>query len=184
MILNDDLIIRNALLKLGEVGTYNDNRSGIYKNAKIILNEVVLPSCAMDTDFSFNSVTVTLNKSGSTTPLGEYRYNMPADFISLCQYYPEKSARVENENICSFETELSIRYCRRITLAEYPLYMQNYLISTLAHRLSQTYSTYNAKLDELNLEQKRLEGAIKTSEGFVSVNETREVNPYSFGLDY
>ena len=138
-------IIELAFLKLGEVGQiYSDNRTEQYEVAGKLLDNI-LDTVALDTDFSFNAVTVNLDKNiNSKNDFDEYRYNIPNDFLVLIRY--SDNMKLEGEFIYSTNDSLNITYCRNIAIEEYPQYMKNYLILKLAVELCNTYSAYENKL--------------------------------------
>ena len=139
-------IIESAFLKLGEVGQiYSDNRTEQYEVAGKLLDNI-LETVALDTDFLFNATTVNLNKNiNSTNDFGEYRYNIPNDFLTIIRY--SDNMKFEGEFIYSTNENLNITYCRKIAIEEYPSYMKNYLILKLSVELCNTYSAYSDKLN-------------------------------------
>ena len=159
-------IIESAFLKLGEVGQiYSDNRTEQYEVAGKLLDNI-LETVALDTDFLFNATTVILNKNiNSTNDFGEYRYNIPNDFLALIRY--SDNMKFEGEFIYSTNENLNITYCRKITIEEYPAYMKNYLILKLAVELCNTYSAYSDKLSTIHgyLSDEMIK--IKNNEGLV-----------------
>ena len=139
-------IIESAFLKLGEVGQiYSDNRTEQYEVAGKLLDNI-LETVALDTDFLFNATTVSLNKNiNSSNDFGEYRYNIPNDFLTIIRY--SDNMKFEGEFIYSTNENLNITYCRKIAIEEYPSYMKNYLILKLSVELCNTYSAYSDKLN-------------------------------------
>lgn len=142
-------IIESAFLKLGEVGQiYSDNRTEQYEVAGKLLDNI-LETVALDTDFLFNATTVNLNKNiNSTNDFGEYRYNIPNDFLTIIRY--SDNMKFEGEFIYSTNASLNITYCRKIAIEEYPQYMKNYLIYKLSVELCNTYSAYSDKLNTMH----------------------------------
>ena len=142
-------IIESAFLKLGEVGQiYSDNRTEQYEVAGKLLDNI-LETVALDTDFLFNATTVSLNKNiNSTNDFGEYRYNIPNDFLTIIRY--SDNMKFEGEFIYSTNENLNITYCRKIAIEEYPQYMKNYLIYKLSVELCNTYSAYSDKLSAMH----------------------------------
>lgn len=142
-------IIESAFLKLGEVGQiYSDNRTEQYEVAGKLLDNI-LETVALDTDFLFNATTVNLNKNiNSTNDFGEYRYNIPNDFLTIIRY--SDNMKFEGEFIYSTNENLNITYCRKIAIEEYPQYMKNYLIYKLSVELCNTYSAYSDKLSTMH----------------------------------
>ena len=142
-------IIESAFLKLGEVGQiYSDNRTEQYEVAGKLLDNI-LETVALDTDFLFNATTVNLNKNiNSSNDFGEYRYNIPNDFLTLVRY--SDNMKFEGEFIYSTNENLNITYCRKIAIEEYPQYMKRYLIYELAVELCNTYSAYENKLNTMH----------------------------------
>lgn len=152
--LSRDNVIQTALLKLGEVEVYNNNKSDIYKIANKLLDNV-LDTVATKNDFLFNSSTVTLTKYGETVD-GEFIYNKPIDFLNKITFL-KGEGRIENEFIYSNSEDLQLRYCKKISFYEVANYMQDYLIYALATELAETYTQYTDRLEVLNtrLEQER-----------------------------
>ena len=142
-------IIESAFLKLGEIGQiYSDNRTEQYEVAGKLLDNI-LETVALDTDFLFNATTVNLNKNiNSSNDFGEYRYNIPNDFLTLVRY--SDNMKFEGEFIYSTNENLNITYCRKIAIEEYPQYMKNYLIYKLSVELCNTYSAYSDKLSTMH----------------------------------
>ena len=142
-------IIESAFLKLGEVGQiYSDNRTEQYEVAGKLLDNI-LETVALDTDFLFNATTVNLNKNiNSSNDFGEYRYNIPNDFLTIIRY--SDNMKFEGEFIYSTNDSLNITYCRKIAIEEYPQYMKNYLIYKLSVELCNTYSAYSDKLSTMH----------------------------------
>lgn len=142
-------IISNALLKLKEVNYYNDNKSDTYKMADFLFNNV-LNFTATRVDFRFNATTILLNlNSNSKNYLDEYRYNLPNDFLNKIEFVGG-TGRIENEFIYSTSEDLSIRYCRRIPLQEYPDYLESYLVYALATEMAESATEYADRLEVMN----------------------------------
>lgn len=152
--LSRDRIISTALLKLGEVSVYNDNRSEVYSIANSLLNNV-LDTIASRNDFLFNSTTTKLTVYGKDED-GEVIYNIPVDFLNKIEFV-NGSGRIENEFIYSNDENLELRYCRKINFNEFPDYLFNYLVYALATDMTETYNQYTDRLSILNtrLEQER-----------------------------
>lgn len=154
-------IIQTALLKLGEVSSYSDNRSEEYRIADILLDNVI-KNVAVRNDFLFNSktiqLTLRLTSHGGKDPItGEYVFNLPSDFANKISFIDSVDARLEGEFAYSTEDNLKLQYCRKISLEEMPDYMFNYLVYALATEMAETYSSYISRLTTLNtrLEQER-----------------------------
>lgn len=151
-----DKVISTALLKLGEVSVYNDNRSREYNIANTLL-ENVINNIAVRNDFLFNSVTIKLTSDGKNEDTDEYRFNVPVDFLNKISFINDPSARIESEFIYSTSEEVILQYCRKIDFNEFPDYLFNYMTYALALEISETYSTYADRVNLLNtrLEQER-----------------------------
>lgn len=162
-------IIELAFFRLGEtVQIYSDNMTEKHKIAEKLLENVV-ETLAMDTDFLFNATTVKLEKNiNSKNDYGEYRYNIPHDFLSLIRY--TDNMRMEREFVYSKNENLSITYCRKITIEEFPNYMKNYLVYKLAVELCGAYSAYIEKIDSMQTYLNSEMIKIKNSEGLVINN--------------
>lgn len=150
MIVKDN-IISIAMLKLGEVNYYNDNQYDMRKIADKLLDNVIL-NIAVRNDFLFNSRTVklTLNLMDKNENTGEYRYNLPTDFLNKIRFLNDPSARIENEFIYSTKKDLLMQYCYKMSLSDYPDYLQNYMIYALATEMAETYNKYIDRLSFLN----------------------------------
>lgn len=144
-----DKIVRNVLRQLGEVQVYNDNKSEIYNYVKDILGDV-LDHVATRDDLKFNSITAKLTKSGKDEDTGENRFNLPIDFMNKIQFIGAY-ARIEGEFVYSTEDELILRYCRTIAIHEYPDYMEHAVMLMTAVRVAESYSTYQDRLELLNV---------------------------------
>ncbi len=159
-------MIESAFLKLGEVGQiYSDNRTEQYEVAGKLLDNI-LETVALDTDFLFNATTVNLNKNiNSSNDFGEYRYNIPNDFLTIIRY--SDNMKFEGEFIYSTNDSLNITYCRKIAIEEYPQYMKNYLIYKLSVELCNTYSAYSDKLSAMHWYLSDERTKIMNNEGLV-----------------
>lgn len=144
-----DRIISASLKKLGEVSSYNDNRSDVYKLADSELDDL-LDYMASTEKFTFNAVTIPLTLNiNNVNELGEYRYNLPNDFLNKISFI-DSTGRLENEFIYSTNDKVFLRYCRRIDLSDYPEYLKNYLVYALASSLAEDLPQYNSKIPLLN----------------------------------
>jgi len=140
-------VIKNALLKCGEVSNYNDDRSEEYANASLLLKNII-NTVASKNDFTFNSTTAKLTKGGVNV-LGYNRFNLPVDFLNKIAFI-DSTGYIEGEFIYSTDDEVFLQYCRAITLEEYPNYMLNYLIYALAVELAESNNSYVERLSILN----------------------------------
>lgn len=143
-------IIQMALLRLGNITSYNDDRSRIYKSCEDIIENVISNVCS-ESSLNFQTTNVTLTEY-SVEANGEYRYNLPIDFLSICirpkkirsvtgrinsplkdMLYPRKVyTRVQGEYIYSNSNKLELHYARKISLNEFPEYLKEVLIWRLA----------------------------------------------------
>lgn len=146
--LTRDNIIRSVLRQLGEVFVYNDNRSDIYKFIGGILEDT-LDQIAYRVDLKFNSTTVKLTSTGQINEIGENRFNIPVDFLNKIQFV-NTYARLEAEFVYSTADEVFLQYCRKISLEEYPMYMENLVILLTALRVAESYNAYSDRLQLLN----------------------------------
>lgn len=162
-------IIESALLKVGNITDYNDNRSDIYKVADKLLNNVVDMVCKSN-EFSFNSTTVILTQSGVDSVTGEYRYNIPEDFlgvkkqiitnapvpfgiesvVDLVNANKRESFRLQGEYIYSYNTPLRFNYSRKMILTELPDYMTEYITLLLAKSLAMSIRMYADSLPTID----------------------------------
>ena len=175
-------IIQNSLMRLGELGTYNDNGSAIYKRASDLLIKT-LDSVAMDTSFLFNATTVNLTDTGHTSVLGENRFNKPVDMLNYLRTSPHKGVRIEGEFFYTKSSELILQYCRKIKIAEYPPYMEEYLISSLCVEMARSHNTYVDRLgyfEQLKAKEKANVCAIEGFEPIIFMDES-EGSDYRYG---
>lgn len=162
-------IIEQALLKVGNITDYNDNRSDIYKVADTLLNNVVDKACKSN-EFSFNTTTVILTQVGKDEITGEYRYNIPEDFLGLkkklisnapipfgiesvaqlAHSSRRQNLRLQGEYIYSYNNPLRLNYARKMILTEIPEYMQEYLILELAKSLCMSIRMYADSLPAID----------------------------------
>lgn len=154
--LSRDSVISTALLKLGEVSVFNDNRSEEYKIADKLLNNVI-ENIASRNDFLFNSKTVELTTTGKDPVTNENIFNIPIDFLNKISFIDNKDARLEAEFIYSNSERVKLQYCRKVNFNEFPNYLFNYIVYALSTEIAETYSVYNDRLGMLNtrLEQER-----------------------------
>lgn len=177
-------IIEQALILVGNINEYNDNRSKTYQMATKLLDKIVDTACG-NNDFNFPSTTVTLTESVLNSETGEYRYNIPVDFLGIKKKItvntrtPFKvesirdlvassqrvSLRVEGEYIYSYNNPLILNYVRKIPLKEFPAYMEDYLIHSLAVKLAQALPAYADKLPLLKQELKEMKADVTLAEG-------------------
>lgn len=154
--LSRDKIISTALLKIGEVSCYNDNRSDEYKIATKLLQNVI-DNVAARNDFLFNSKTVELTEIGKDDTTDEYIFNIPVDFLNKITFIENSNARIESEFIYSTDNKVKLQYCRKIDFNEMPDYLFNFMVYALSVEMAETYSSYISRLTTLNarLEQER-----------------------------
>lgn len=154
-------IVEQALTRIGSNTYYNDNSSDIFKEASKILDQITRNICKSN-DFRFPSLTETLTQAGVNEATGEYKYNIPTGFLGVSQQprlirpvgYRVQSIkqltnmgfaqnfRVEGEYIYSTEKPLKLSYVRNITLSEFPDYMEEYVILSLALKLAIAFPSY------------------------------------------
>lgn len=147
-------LIENALLRVGNMTDYNDNRSDIYKMTDRLLDNVISIICKSN-EFSFNSTTVKLTESVRVSETGEYMYNIPVDFLgvkkkvvrnnpvsyrvesvaALVNAHIRQNFRIQGEYIYSFEKPLILNYVRTMILTEIPGYMEEYFTLMLAKQI-------------------------------------------------
>lgn len=163
--ITENEVITNALLRLGEIGSYNDTRSSIYARAEFLLGGV-LNYVAKDGAFLFNAVTTTLTATGNFSDMEEYQFNRPIDMLNFINIFPKKNGRLEGEYFYSDVEEIQLRYLRKLNLSDYPDYMREYLIFALAQNIAEVHNSYATKLDYINLALKNEETKILGNEGF------------------
>lgn len=154
-------IIKNVFLKLGENTVYNDNKSELYKNCEIILDNVI-DNIAYSTAFLFNAITVELNNVGEID--GEFKFNLPIDYLNVIRANTEY--RLENEFIYSENQKIKIQYCRKIDLSEFPNNLFNLLVAMTAREMALAYNTYNKKLELMEYEVTKLKNSLISQQGF------------------
>lgn len=137
-------LIELAYLRLGKsIGTYGNNDDEDHYKATRALDEIIA-NVAVESEFRFNAVTATLNKnSDSTGVLGDNRFNLPNDFLNVIRC--EQDYRIEGEYVYSTDSEVTMMYCRKIDISEFPLYMKKYLIASLCCELSVIFGQYMDK---------------------------------------
>ena len=140
-ILDKNNLIEIAYLRLGKsTGKYGNNDDEDYYKAGRMLDEII-ENIALETEFRFNATTVVLNKNiDETGVLGDNRFNLPVDFLNLISC--EQDIRLEGEYVYSEENTVTMIYCRKIDITEFPLYMKRFLISYLCYELSIIYGGY------------------------------------------
>ena len=158
-------IIELAWLKLGEQNQlYNNNITDRMKIASVLFDDVI-NDIAIDSQFSFNSRTIKLNKNLNDTNIrGEFRYNKPPDYLSTI-WISDKMARIENEFFYSLEDNLELCYCFKMNLTEYPDYIRKYVIISLSIRLAEAFNIYENKIPKLFGEKLDAMNNIMTNEG-------------------
>jgi len=147
MSLDRGKIIEAALREIGEVSTYNDNRSDTYQFASTILEDI-LGSLAVRTDLRFNATTVKLNKDG-VNELGQNRFNIPVDYLNKLRFV-NSTGEFEGNYIYSYDDEVYLKYCRTIALSEYPEYMYNLLVLMTALKVSESMNAFSSRVELLN----------------------------------
>lgn len=163
-------IIELALITVGNITDYNDNRSNIYQLATKLLDSIADSVCKSN-EFNFPSTTVQLTVSELDTNTGEHRYNIPEDFLgikkkpivntrtpftvesvrSLVRGNKPIDLRLEGEYIYSYSNPLILNYVRRLPLTEFPEYIKDYLVLMLAVKLAQTIPMYADRLPYLEI---------------------------------
>lgn len=144
--INKDNVITLAWMMLGEQSqTYNGNITDRQKIAEYLF-DAVIRSVASDENFLFNSRKIALSKNlNPTNEDGEIRYNIPVDFLNKI-WLSDPKARFENEFIYSEEDDLKMAYCYKLQLSEFPDYLENYLVLSLAYRLAMAYETFASRV--------------------------------------
>lgn len=158
-------IINLAFLKLGEQNQlYNINITDRMKIADTLFEDVI-NDIAVDTNFMFNARTIKLNLNlNSQNSRGEYRYNKPTDYLNRI-WISDRHARIENEFIYSKEEDVEMCYCYKMSLIDYPNYIQSYVVICLAIRLAEAYDTYYDKIARLEAQRMDIMNKILVSEG-------------------
>lgn len=144
--LSRDNIITLAWMKLGEQAQmYNGNITDRQRVGEFLL-DAVIRNIASDENFLFNSRKVSLEKnSNPTNEDGEIRYNIPVDFLNKI-WLSDTKARFEHEFIISEQEDVKMVYCYRLAFSEFPDYLEDYLVNSLAYKLCLAYETFSAKL--------------------------------------
>lgn len=158
-------IINLAFLKLGEQNQlYNINITDRMKIADTLFEDII-NEIAIDTNFTFNARTIklTLNLTEKNYK-DEYRYNKPTDYLNRI-WISDNKARIENEFIYSTQENLEMCYCFKMSLFDYPNYIQPYIVTKLAIRLAEAFDTYYSKIPRLEVEKLDIMNKIIVSEG-------------------
>lgn len=149
-------IISTMFLRLGKNTAYNDDKSEQYIIAEELLDSIV-DRVGKDTSFLFNSITTKLTKNG-TNDFGENRFNLPIDYLNIIR--ASADYRLENEFLYSQENEISIQYCRKIILSEFPDNLKDYIILSLCQDMSLAFNAYQDRYalfyEEVKKERKRI----------------------------
>lgn len=157
-------IIQNSLLRVGENKYYNDNASVVYKKANDLLDNII-KTVSVDTSFLFNARTEKLTKTGSVNINEEYLFNVPTSMVSIIRTNPMKGVRLEGEFFVSRYDEVDIQYCREITLIEYPIYMQEYMIFSLCVEICRVLPSFIDRLQYMEAMKNQERDAILAMEG-------------------
>ena len=158
MLSKDDLI-EIAYLKLGKsIGKYGNNDDEDYYKATRALDEII-NNIAVESEFRFNAVMTTLSKNADSKGLlGDNRFNLPKDFLNAIT--SEQDYRIEGEYVYSDEESVTMMYCRKIELSEFPLYMKKYLVASLCSELAIIFNQYIDKYTifkhEVGIEKTRI----------------------------
>lgn len=194
-------VIEIAFAKLGETGLFNDDRTLIYDTATTLLNNII-DNIASDRDFLFNSTIVNLTSTGNTNALEHKEFNRPVDFLNEIKVidptgfdkndpvpsimmpvgYFERTkmvAYLTGEFYYANKDEIVLIYCRKITLQEFPNYLQPYLVYALAVEMAHAFTTYNHKLDEMYSLQEKAYAQAKSNEGSQYANITSSGGEYN-----
>lgn len=150
MLSKDDLI-EIAYLRLGKsIGKYgNNDDEDIYKAARAL--DEIINNIAVESEFRFNAVTTILNKNADDKGvLGDNRFNLPNDFLNVIT--SEQDYRIEGEYVYSSEDSVTMMYCRKIELSEFPQYMKKYLVASLCSELTIIFDQYINKYAIFNRE--------------------------------
>lgn len=158
-------IVANALLLLGEVRNYNNNNYQIYQVAMDII-ESILNDIGSSPVFRANAVRTKLTLAKQEN--NRYYYNKPAEMLSVVRGYSKYNEQapyeIEGEYIVSDINDLSILYCRPISLEEYPEYYSDIFSYSLAEKLAEAFTQYNKKLDYVASKKRQAEFKINRIE--------------------
>lgn len=155
-------IVTQAFLRLGNNNVYNDNKTTEYEVATAMIDSISL-SLAAETSFLFNAITVKINATGQND-LGENRFNLPVDCLNVIR--ANAKYRLEGEFIYSPESVLSIQYCRKLPLEEFPDNLYNLLVLALAKEMSVSFNTYNDRYQMITARYEEEKRNVLYQQGF------------------
>lgn len=181
-------VISQALLLLGNVVDYNDNRSRKFQAANVLLDNTISTICN-DNAYRFNAVTSLLT-SAKNNGL-EYVFNLPTDFLGIAtgltarnrvtskpvsiqrdmSYAVPQEYRIEGDNIISNRPELKINYIRMVKLEDFPLYMKDVLIFNLAVKCCLAFPEFVDRLGYCEQKYKEARNVVLNKEGLGVVYE-------------
>lgn len=163
--INKSTVINLAFLKLGEQNQlYNINITDRMAIAETLFNTII-KSIASDAQFAFNARTIKLNLNlEQKNSRDEFRYNKPTDYLNRI-WISDREARIENEFIYSKVEDVEMCYCYQMDLADYPDYIEDYLVITLAERLAEAYDVYYSKIPAIQNQRSDIINKLLVSEG-------------------
>lgn len=183
-------IISFALLRLGNVNDYNDDRSNTYEACDKILPSILESICS-DTSLNFAVSKAKLTQyEEAEDETGEYKFNLPADFLGISKRAKLKrsvsseiipvsvemgyasssitrnSTRLQGEFIYSYSPEITLYYVKKIPLSEFPTYMFDYITWKLATEMALLYPSFTERLGYCETKAKEALYEVQKLEGF------------------
>jgi len=176
-------VISNALTRLGNISDYNDDRSRTYQATDSILPLVLQKVCS-DTSLNFSVSKVKLTQYDKEVD-GEYRFNLPVDFLGIAKrpkqrrsvsnriipvsmemaFAQRETMRLQGEFIYSEKSEITLYYNKKLPLSEFPDYMFDYITWKLATEMALMYPQFTERLQYCELKATEALYDIQKAEG-------------------
>lgn len=179
-------LIENALLRLGNISDYNDDRSRTYIACSTLIPSIIKKTCSNNSlNFAVSKVVLTTHNFDEES--GEYIFNLPADFLGIAKRpikrrivsnriisalneisYSSNSTnvRLQGEYIYSNRSKISLYYTRELPITEFPDYMFDYLVWTLATEACLMYPAFTERLGYCETKASQALLSIQKLEGF------------------
>lgn len=153
-------IISSALRTMGEIKEYNNDNYEIYKNAKLMLEEVILEmsvSQYLNSNLDYRTLNKTQNEVDEE---GRFIYEIPEDTISIVRAKDGVDFEEVGETIRSYSDTLTVLINRKIRFEEYKELYFSLFKWKLCVKLCEAYAQYEKKtsyiLQMLALEENKL----------------------------
>lgn len=177
-------VIINALSRLGDISAYNDDRSRTYQSAEKILPMVLKKICS-DTSLNFNVSKTKLTQYSTQEENGEYKFNLPEDFLGIAKvpkrkrnvtsrimpvshetaYAHRENFRLQGEFIYADKEQITLYYSKSIPLTEFPDYMFDYIVWKMSVEMALMYPQFTERLPYCEARSKEALYEIQKSEG-------------------